>query len=192
MDRLICGDVGFGKTEVAIRAAFKVAADGKQVAFLVPTTVLAEQHFETFKKRLAPYSIEVGVLSRFKTRAQQAEVIGKLRSGRIDVLIGTHRILQKDVKFADLGLLIIDEEHRFGVRQKEALKKYRALVDVLAITATPVPRTLQMSMTGVRDLSVIETPPQDRLAIETYVSPHDESLIIRAIESELERGGQTF
>jgi len=192
MDRLICGDVGFGKTEVAIRAAFKIVADGKQVAFLVPTTVLAEQHFETFKKRMAPYSIEVGVLSRFKTRAQQTEVIGRLRSGRINVLIGTHRILQKDVKFADVGLVIIDEEQRFGVRQKEALKKYRALVDVLAITATPVPRTLQMSMIGVRDLSIIETPPQDRLAIETYLSPYDEPLITRAIESELERGGQTF
>lgn len=192
MDRLICGDVGFGKTEVAIRAAFKIVADGKQVAFLVPTTILAEQHFETFKKRLGPYSIEVGVLSRFKTRSQQAEVIGRLRSGRINVLIGTHRILQRDVKFADLGLLIIDEEQRFGVKQKETLKKYRVLVDVLAITATPVPRTLQMSMIGVRDLSVIETPPQDRLAIETYLSSYDEPLIIRAIESELERGGQTF
>ncbi|MBC8419443.1 MAG: transcription-repair coupling factor [Desulfobacterales bacterium] len=192
MDRLICGDVGFGKTEIAVRAAFKTVSDGKQVAFLVPTTVLVEQHFETFKQRLTPYSIEVGVLSRFKTRAQQAEVIGKLRSGKIDILIGTHRIFQKDVRFADLGLLIIDEEQRFGVRQKEALKKYRALVDVLAITATPIPRTLQMSMMGVRDLSVIETPPRDRLAIETYLSPYDESLIIRAIESELERGGQTF
>lgn len=192
MDRLICGDVGFGKTEVAIRAAFKVVEDGKQVAFLVPTTVLAEQHYETFRKRMEPYSMKVAVLSRFKTRSQQAEIIGKLRSGGIDVLIGTHRILQKDVKFADLGLLIIDEEQRFGVKQKETLKKYRTLVDVLAVTATPVPRTLQMSMTGVRDLSVIETPPQDRLAIETYISPYDKALIIRAIEAELERGGQIF
>ncbi len=192
MDRLICGDVGFGKTEIAIRAAFKVVSDGKQVAFLVPTTVLAEQHYETFSKRMAPFSMNVGILSRFKTASEQAKTIAKLRSGGIDVLIGTHRILQKDVKFADLGLLIIDEEQRFGVKQKEALKKFRALVDVLAITATPVPRTLQMSMMGVRDLSVIETPPQDRLSIETYLSPYDDALIVRAVESELERGGQVF
>lgn len=192
MDRLICGDVGFGKTEIAIRAAFKAVSDGKQVAFLVPTTVLAEQHYETFKKRMAPHSVRVGILSRFKTRAEQAKIVGKVRSGRINILIGTHRILQKDVSFADLGLVIIDEEQRFGVKQKEALKKYRALVDVLAITATPVPRTLQMSMMGVRDLSIIETPPRDRLAIETYLSPYDEATIKRAVYNELERGGQTF
>ncbi len=192
MDRLICGDVGFGKTEIAIRAAFKVVSDGKQVAFLVPTTVLAEQHYQTFKKRMTPFSMNVDILSRFKTPSQQAKTIAELRSGRIDVLIGTHRIIQKDVRFPDLGILIIDEEQRFGVRQKEALKKYRALVNVLAITATPVPRTLQMSMMGVRDLSIIETPPQDRLAIETYLSPFDDSLIVRAIESEIERGGQIF
>jgi len=192
MDRLVCGDVGFGKTEIAIRAAFKVVSDGKQVAFLVPTTVLAEQHFETFRQRMAPYAIQVGILSRFKSRREQTETVARLRSGKIQVVIGTHRILQKDIKFADLGLLIIDEEQRFGVRQKEMLKRYRALVDVLAITATPVPRTLQMSMIGVRDLSVIETPPQDRQAIETYLSPYDEPMIIRAIESEMERGGQAF
>jgi transcription-repair coupling factor (superfamily II helicase) len=192
MDRLICGDVGFGKTEIAIRAAFKVVSDGKQVAFLVPTTVLAEQHFETFKKRMAPHGVSVGILSRFKTKAEQTKIVAEARSGKINILIGTHRILQKDVGFADLGLVIIDEEQRFGVKQKEALKKYRALVDVLAITATPVPRTLQMSMMGVRDLSVIETPPRDRLSIETYLSPYDEATIKRAIHNELERGGQTF
>lgn len=192
MDRLICGDVGFGKTEVAVRAAFKAVSDGKQVAILVPTTVLAEQHYETFRKRTDSYSIRVGVLSRFRTRAEQAIILGELRSGMIDILVGTHRILQKDVKFADLGLLIIDEEQRFGVKQKEELKKYRSLVDVLAVTATPVPRTLHMSMMGVRDLSVIETPPQDRLAIHTYLSPYDESLIVRALKFEMERGGQIF
>jgi len=192
MDRLICGDVGFGKTEIAIRAAFKVASDGKQVAFLVPTTVLAEQHYETFRKRMAPHGVSMGILSRFKTKAQQTKIVAEARSGKINILIGTHRILQKDVGFADLGLVIIDEEQRFGVKQKEALKKYRALVDVLAITATPVPRTLQMSMMGVRDLSIIETPPRDRLSIETYLSPYDEATIQRAIQNELERGGQTF
>ncbi len=192
MDRLICGDVGFGKTEVALRAAFKAVSDGKQVAFLVPTTVLAEQHYETFRRRLGPYSIRVGILSRFKTKAEQAETVGRLRSGKIDVLIGTHRMIQKDVKFGDLGLLIIDEEQRFGVKQKEKIKRYRSLVDVLAITATPIPRTFHMSMMGVRDLSIIETAPEDRLAIETYLSPYDESLIIRAIGFELERNGQIF
>jgi len=192
MDRLVCGDVGFGKTEVAIRAAFKTVMDGKQVALLVPTTVLAEQHGETFNKRMKPYQIEVGVLSRFKTKAVQKETIAKVRSGKIDVLIGTHRLLQKDISFKDLGLLIIDEEQRFGVRQKEKLKKYRALVDVLALTATPIPRTFQMSLMGIRDLSLIETPPEDRLAIQTHLSPYDEPTIVHAIESELERGGQVF
>ena len=192
MDRLICGDVGFGKTEVAVRAAFKAVSDGKQVALLVPTTVLAEQHFETFSKRMKEFSIRVGILSRFKTRAEQAETLAEVRSGRIDILVGTHRILQKDVSFRDLGLLIVDEEQRFGVKQKEQLKKYRSLVDVLAITATPVPRTLQMSMMGVRDLSIIETPPQDRLSIQTYLSPYDEALIARAVGVELDRKGQVF
>ncbi len=192
MDRLICGDVGFGKTEIAIRAAFKAVSDGKQVAFLVPTTVLAEQHYETFNKRMTPHGVRVGILSRFKTRAEQGRIIAEVRSGKVHILIGTHRILQKDVSFADLGLVIIDEEQRFGVKQKEALKKYRALVDVLAITATPVPRTLQMSMMGVRDLSVIETPPRDRRAIETYLSSFDEGTVKRAIQNEMERGGQTF
>ncbi len=192
MDRLICGDVGFGKTEVAIRAAFKAVLDGKQVALLVPTTVLAEQHYETFRLRMAPYQVNVSVLSRFKSRADQKEILAKVRSGKIDVLIGTHRILQKDVSFRELGLLIIDEEQRFGVKQKETLKKYRALVDVLALTATPIPRTLHMSLMGVRDLSIIETPPEDRFAIQTYLLPYDQATIIHALESELERGGQVF
>ncbi len=192
MDRLICGDVGFGKTEVAIRAAFKAVLDGKQVAVLVPTTVLAEQHYETFRKRMVPYSIRVEILSRFKTKAEQSEILGRLRSGRINILVGTHRILQKDIKYRDLGLLVVDEEQRFGVKQKEQLKRYRSLVDVLAITATPIPRTFQMSLMGVRDLTIIETPPEDRLAIQTYLSPFDEPLISRAICRELERGGQVF
>lgn len=192
MDRLICGDVGFGKTEVAIRAAFKAVSDGKQVGLLVPTTVLAEQHTSTFKKRLGPYSIRIGTLSRFKSKSEQSKILGRLRSGELDVLIGTHRMLQKDVKFKDIGLLIIDEEQRFGVKQKEALKKFRSLVDVLAITATPIPRTLHMSLMGIRDLSIIETAPEDRLSIQSYLSPYDESLIIRALKSELERGGQIF
>lgn len=192
MDRLICGDVGFGKTEVALRAAFKAVCDGKQVAMLVPTTVLAEQHFDTFCNRMKPYGIRVGLLSRFKSRKEQAEILAALRSGGIDIIIGTHRLLQKDVVFSNLGLLIIDEEQRFGVKQKEALKRYRALVDVLALTATPIPRTLQLSLTGIRDLSIIETPPEDRLSIQTIVSAYDESLIVRAIQTELERGGQVF
>lgn len=192
MDRLVCGDVGFGKTEVAIRAAFKAVADGKQVGVLVPTTVLAEQHFETFKKRMEPYGARVEVLSRFKSRKEQMETLGRLRSGKLDVVIGTHRLLQKDVRFHDLGLLVVDEEQRFGVKQKEALKKYRAMVDVLAITATPIPRTLQMSLMGVRDLSIIETPPEERFAIQTYLTPYDEPTIARAVERELERGGQVF
>jgi transcription-repair coupling factor (superfamily II helicase) len=192
MDRLVCGDVGFGKTEVAIRAAFKAVMDGKQVALLVPTTILAEQHYETFTERMEPYRVRVGVLSRFKTRAEQKETLAKVRSGKIDVLIGTHRILQKDISFHELGLLIIDEEQRFGVKQKERLKRYRALVDVLALTATPIPRTLHMSLMGVRDLSIIESPPEERLAIQTYLSPYDESTIVHAIESELERKGQVF
>ncbi len=192
MDRLICGDVGFGKTEVALRAAFKAVSEGKQVAMLVPTTVLAEQHFETFRRRMEPYGVVVSVLSRFKSRAEQRELAARARSGKVDVLIGTHRLLQKDVGFRDLGLLIVDEEQRFGVKQKEALKKYRALVDVLSLTATPIPRTLHLSLMGVRDLSVIETPPEDRQAIRTYIVPYDEATIVHAVEHELERGGQVF
>ena len=192
MDRLICGDVGFGKTEVAIRAAFKAVSDGKQAAVLVPTTVLAEQHFETFKHRMKPFNIEVDVLSRFKSRKEQNETIARVRSGQINVLIGTHRILSKDMGFKDLGILIVDEEQRFGVKQKERLKEFRAIVDVLALTATPIPRTLHLSLMGVRDLSIIETPPEERLAIQTYLSPYDEGTIKDAIEKEMERGGQVF
>jgi transcription-repair coupling factor (superfamily II helicase) len=192
MDRLICGDVGFGKTEVAIRAAFKAVMDGKQVAVLVPTTVLAEQHFETFCKRMKDYPVAVAVLSRFKTRAEQKEILARVRSGKVDVLIGTHRMLQKDVSFRDLGLLIIDEEQRFGVKQKEAIKGFRALVDVLALTATPIPRTLHMTLMGIRDLSVIETPPEDRQPIQTFLSPYDEGAIAQSIQAELQRGGQVF
>jgi transcription-repair coupling factor (superfamily II helicase) len=192
MDRLICGDVGFGKTEVAIRASFKAVMDGKQVAVLVPTTVLAEQHFETFSKRMKSYPVTVAVLSRFKTRAEQKEILARVRSGKVDVLIGTHRMLQKDVSFRDLGLLIIDEEQRFGVKQKEAIKGFRALVDVLALTATPIPRTLHMTLMGIRDLSIIETPPEDRQPIQTFLSPYDESAIAQGIQLEVQRGGQVF
>jgi transcription-repair coupling factor (superfamily II helicase) len=192
MDRLICGDVGFGKTEVAIRAAFKAVMDGKQVAVLVPTTVLAEQHFETFSRRMKSYPVRVAVLSRFKTRAEQKEILARVRSGKVDVLIGTHRILQKDVSFRDLGLLVIDEEQRFGVKQKEVIKGFRALVDVLALAATPIPRTLHMTLMGIRDLSIIETPPEDRQPIQTFLAPYDEGTIAQAIRLELQRGGQVF
>ncbi len=192
MDRLVCGDVGYGKTEVAIRAAFKAVMDGKQVAVLVPTTVLAEQHYETIRRRTASYPMRTAVLSRFKTKEEQKEILARLRSGEIDIVVGTHRLLQKDVSFRDIGLMIVDEEQRFGVRQKEALKRYRALVDVLALTATPIPRTLQLSMLGIRDLSIIETPPEDRLAVQTYLGPCEEETIVRAIQAELDRGGQVF
>ncbi|MBN2033457.1 MAG: transcription-repair coupling factor [Deltaproteobacteria bacterium] len=192
MDRLICGDVGFGKTEVAIRAAFKAVMDGKQVAVLVPTTVLAEQHHDTFRKRMSLYPVRIAVLSRFKSRAEQKEIVAGARSGKVDILIGTHRMLQKDVSFRDLGLLIIDEEQRFGVKQKEAIKRYRALVDVLALTATPIPRTFHLSLMGIRDLSLIETPPEDRLPIQTILTPYEEQNIGRAIEFEIQRGGQVF
>ncbi len=192
MDRLVCGDVGYGKTEVALRAAFKAVVDGKQVALLVPTTVLAEQHTHTFRERFEGFPIEVASLSRFKTAAQQRQVLEKVRKGAVDVVVGTHRLLQKDVTFKDLGLLIVDEEHRFGVRDKERLKQLRASVDVLTLTATPIPRTLQMSLAGIRDLSTIETAPQDRRAIETMVCAFDELTIREAVIRELKRGGQVF
>ena len=192
MDRLICGDVGYGKTEVALRAAFKAVMDGKQVAILVPTTVLAQQHYVTFRQRLAPFPVEVEHLSRFRSRAEQKKVLERLLTGQVDIVIGTHRLLQKDVAFANLGLLVIDEEQRFGVTHKERLKRLRTEVDVLTMTATPIPRTLYMSLTGVRDISTIETPPEERLPVTTYVGEYDAQLVRRAILRELERGGQIF
>ena len=192
MDRLICGDVGYGKTEVALRAAFKAVMDGKQVAVLVPTTVLCEQHWRTFTQRLAPYPVRVEMLSRFRAPREQKQVLRELAEGKVDVLIGTHRLLQKDVVFRDLGLLVIDEEHRFGVTHKERIKQLKRLVDVLTLSATPIPRTLQMSLLSVRDLSVIETPPENRLSIRTYVSRFDDRVLRAAILKELARGGQVF
>lgn len=192
MDRLLCGDVGYGKTEVAIRAAFKAIADGKQVAFLVPTTILAQQHFETVKERFQGFPVKVDLLSRFRTRKQQAETIKGLKNGTIDMVIGTHRLLSKDVQFADLGLLIIDEEQRFGVTHKEKIKQMKANIDVLTLTATPIPRTLHMSLLGIRDLSIIETPPENRFPIQTYVLEYTPGLVREAIERELARGGQIY
>ncbi|HEX7976795.1 MAG TPA: transcription-repair coupling factor, partial [Anaerolineales bacterium] len=192
MDRLICGDVGYGKTEVALRAAFKAVNDGKQVAVLVPTTVLAQQHFNTFQQRLAAFPVTVEMLSRFRTPQQQREILERLALGAIDILIGTHRLFSSDVKFKDLGLLIIDEEQRFGVTHKETLKKLRTEVDVLTLTATPIPRTLYMALSGVRDISTINTPPEERLPIVTHVGPYSPRLVRQAILRELERGGQVF
>ena len=192
MDRLICGDVGFGKTEVALRAAFKAVQDGKQVAILVPTTVLAQQHFDTFSRRMAAFPVIVEMLSRFRSPKEQDVILKDLARGKVDIIIGTHRILSKDVSFKDLGLVVVDEEQRFGVRHKERLKHLRAEVDVLTLTATPIPRTLHMAMAGIRDLSVIDTPPEDRVPIKTYVLPYDESLIREAILRELEREGQIY
>jgi len=192
MDRLLCGDVGYGKTEVAMRAAFKVVMDNKQVALLAPTTVLTFQHFETFKKRFAAFPARIELLSRFRTTAEQKKVLADLEAGKVDVVIGTHRLLSKDVKFADLGLLIVDEEQRFGVAHKERLKEMRKDVDALALSATPIPRTLHMSLVGLRDMSLIETAPRDRLAIQTVVAPFQEELVRSAIETELARDGQVY
>ena len=192
MDRLLCGDVGYGKTEVAMRAAFKAVSDNKQVAVLAPTTVLAFQHYETFKQRFGPFPVTIEMISRFRNAKQQKEILQKAEAGKIDILIGTHRILSKDLKFADLGLLIVDEEQRFGVRHKERIKQMRKQVDVLTMSATPIPRTLHMSLVGLRDMSVIETPPKDRMAIQTVVASWDEKLIQSSIEQELERGGQVY
>ena len=192
MDRLICGDVGFGKTEIAVRAAFKAVMDGKQVAILVPTTLLAEQHFVTFTERYAPYPVKVAMLSRFLSAREQKEVVEGVVAGRIDVVIGTHRLLGSDVSFRDLGLLIVDEEQRFGVGHKERLKRFRTQVDVLTMTATPIPRTLEMALTGIRQMSTIDTPPEDRQPVLTYVGSFDEGLALGAVRRELLREGQVF
>ena len=192
MDRLICGDVGYGKTEVALRASFMAIYNGKQTALLVPTTVLAEQHYKTFTDRFVNHPVNIACLSRFRTRNEQREIIDNLQSGKVDIVIGTHRLLQKDVGFKDLGLIIIDEEQRFGVKHKEKLKQFRKTVDVLALTATPIPRTLHMSLMGVRDISVISTPPEHRRPILTYISEFDDAIITGAIQKELERKGQIF
>ncbi len=192
MDRLLCGDVGYGKTEVAMRAAFKAVQDNKQVAVLTPTTVLTFQHYENFKRRFAAFPITIDMMSRFRTAKQLKETGEKLEQGKVDIVIGTHRLLSKDVKFQDLGLVIVDEEQRFGVRHKERLKQLRKEVDVLTMSATPIPRTLHMSMVGLRDMSVIETPPKDRMAIQTVVAGYDEKLVQAALEHELERGGQAY
>ena len=192
MDRLICGDVGYGKTEVALRAAHKAAVDGKQVMMLVPTTILAQQHFGTFRERLADTALNVEMVSRLRKPAEVKRVVQEFTEGKVDILIGTHRLLSRDVRGKDLGLLIVDEEQRFGVKQKELLRQLKLRVDVLSLSATPIPRTLQMSLAGLRDISVIETPPEGRRPVRTYVGPYDEDLVGRAIEREVERGGQAF
>ncbi len=192
MDRLVCGDVGYGKTEVALRAAFRAIMDGRQVAVLVPTTVLAQQHYDTFKRRFNGYPINVDVLSRFRGPAEQKETLKQLEHGKLDLIIGTHRLLQKDVVFRDLGMLVVDEEQRFGVAHKERIKKYKAHVDILTLTATPIPRTLNLSLSGIRDLSVIETPPTNRHSIRTHVMRQSDEAIREALLRELNRGGQAF
>ncbi len=192
MDRLLCGDVGYGKTEVALRAVFKAVMDNKQVAVLVPTTILAEQHYYNFSKRMSDFPAKVAMLSRFRTKAEQAKIVRDLADGKVDVVIGTHRLLSKDMQFKNLGLVVIDEEQRFGVKAKERLKQYRLLVDVLTLTATPIPRTLYMALSGARDMSVISTPPQNRIPVSTHIIHFDEKLIKDSIERELRRKGQVF
>jgi len=192
MDRLLCGDVGYGKTEVAMRAAFKAVMEGKQAAVLTPTTVLAYQHYDTFRSRFAPFPVKIELLSRFRSPKEQKEVAKRVESGEVDVVIGTHRLLSKDVRFKELGIVVVDEEQRFGVAHKERLKHLKKRVDVLTLSATPIPRTLNMSLSGLRDMSLIETPPRDRLAIQTQVVQFSENVIKSAIELELGRGGQVF
>ena len=192
MDRLLCGDVGYGKTEVAMRAAFKAVMDGKQVAFLAPTTVLAFQHLKTLRDRFAGFPVNIDMVSRFRTKQETKAILEHLSVGKVDVIVGTHRLLSKDVQFKDLGLLVVDEEQRFGVAHKERIKQIRKRVDVLTMTATPIPRTLNMSLVGIRDMSVIETPPKDRLSIQTNVVKFDAPVIERAIRNELGRGGQVY
>lgn len=192
LDRLICGDVGFGKTEVAMRAAFKAVDNGKQVAYLAPTTVLTRQHYLTFKERFEKYGVRVELLNRFVPVSLQKNIIEGLKKGYVDIVIGTHRILSNDIVFKDLGLLIIDEEQRFGVEHKEKIKSIKSMVDVLTLTATPIPRTLQMALSGLRDLSLIETAPNNRLPIQTYVLESNDSVIREAIHREMGRCGQVF
>ncbi len=192
MDRLLCGDVGYGKTEVAMRAAFKAVMDGKQVAVLAPTTVLAFQHQKTLRERFAGFPVRIEMVSRFRSKAEQKEALTDLAAGKVDIIVGTHRLLSKDVEFRDLGLLVVDEEQRFGVAHKEKIKQLRRKVDVLTMSATPIPRTLNMSLVGIRDMSIIETPPKDRLSIQTNVVKFDQQVIGRAIRHEIERGGQVY
>jgi transcription-repair coupling factor (superfamily II helicase) len=192
MDRLVCGDVGYGKTEIAVRAAFKAVMEGKQVAVLVPTTLLAEQHQVTFSERFAPFPVTVAMLSRFVPPAEQSRTLQQAAEGKVDVVIGTHRLLSRDVRFKELGLLVVDEEQRFGVSHKERLKTLRASVDVLTMTATPIPRTLEMALSGIREMSVVDTPPEDRQPVLTYVGPWDEEMALASVRRELLRGGQVF
>ena len=192
MDRLICGDVGYGKTEIAIRAAFKAVQEGKQVVYLVPTTILAQQHYNTFVQRLKDFPVRIDLLCRFRTAAQQKKTVEDLKKGMVDIVIGTHRVLSKDVCFKDLGLLIIDEEQRFGVAHKEKIKKLKENIDVLTLTATPIPRTLHMSLIGIRDMSVLEEAPHDRMPIQTYVMEYNDEMVREAVTRELARGGQVY
>ena len=192
MDRLICGDVGYGKTEVAIRAAFKAVQESRQVVYLVPTTILAQQHYNTFVQRMKEFPVRIDLLCRFRTSGQQKKTLEDLKRGLVDIVIGTHRVLSKDVEYKELGLLIIDEEQRFGVADKEKIKKLKLNVDVLSLSATPIPRTLHMSLAGIRDMSVLEDPPVDRMPVQTYVCEYDEEMVRAAIHRELNRDGQIY